>query len=138
MWGSCLQTIMCPSVCDEVEDEFNSKNSKIMVVWKREGGTSWKIGEEILEEVEEFKYLCVWFDRKLRCNVHLEKMASKAEEWVGKVIWMSRVNRQLEIDRQRVVWELIGIPSVEHAAEVWWSGRRSACRNAGVGPDESG
>ena len=35
-----------------------------MVVGERESGTSWKI-DEIMEEVEEFKYLGVWFDRKL-------------------------------------------------------------------------
>ena len=50
---------------------------------KREGGTSWKI-DEVMEKVEEFKYLSVWFDRKLRGNVHLEKMANKAEEWVER------------------------------------------------------
>ena len=31
---------------------FNSRKSKIMVVGKREGGMSWKIGEEIMKEVE--------------------------------------------------------------------------------------
>ena len=36
---------------------FNSRKSKIMVVGKREGGKSRKIGEEIMEEVEVFKYL---------------------------------------------------------------------------------
>ena len=41
---------------------------------------------------------------------------------------MSRVNGQVEVDRERIVWELIGKPSVEHAAELWWSGGRSACR----------
>ena len=45
--------------------KFNSRKSMIMVVGKREGGMSWKIGEEIMEEVEEFNYLGVWFDRKL-------------------------------------------------------------------------
>ena len=60
--------------------KFNSRKSKIMVVGKREGGTSWKIGWEIMEEVEEFKYLGVWFDRKQRGNVHSEKMVNKAEE----------------------------------------------------------
>ena len=44
--------------------KFNSRKSTIMVVGKREGGMSWKIGEEIMEEVEEFKSLGVWFDRK--------------------------------------------------------------------------
>ena len=30
--------------------KFNSRKSKIMVVGKREGGTCWKIGEEIMNE----------------------------------------------------------------------------------------
>ena len=42
-----------------------------MVMGKREAGVSWKIGREIIEEVEEFKYLGVWLDRKLRGNIHL-------------------------------------------------------------------
>ena len=29
-------------------------------------------------------------------------MANKAEEWVGKVIWMSRENGQVEFDRGRM------------------------------------
>ena len=37
--------------------KFNSRKSKFMVLGKREGGTSWKTGEEIMEEVEEFEYL---------------------------------------------------------------------------------
>ena len=41
---------------------------------------------------------------------------------------MSRVNEQMEVDSGRMVLEFIGRPSVEHAAEVWWSGERSACR----------
>ena len=51
---------------------------------------------------------------KLRGNVHLEKMANKAEEWVGKVIWMSRVNRQVEVDRGRMVWEHIEDRSIQY------------------------
>ena len=68
------------------------------------------------------------FHRKLRGIVHLEKMANKAEKWVGKVMWMSRVKGQVEVDSGRIVWELMGRPKVEHAAEVWWSGGRSVSR----------
>ena len=32
----------------------------------------------------------------------------------------------MEVDGGRIVWELIRRPSVEHAAEVWWAGGRSA------------
>ena len=33
--------------------KFNSRRSKVIVMGKREAGVSWKIGEEIVEEVEE-------------------------------------------------------------------------------------
>ena len=91
-----------------MEDEVNSRKNKIMVVGKREGGMSWKIGEEIMEEVKEFKYLGVWFDKKLLGNPHLVKIENKAG-WKGDV--MSKVNGQVEVDRERMVWELIRRPS---------------------------
>ena len=80
--------------------KFNSRMNKVVVVGKREAGVSWKIGEEIVEEVEESKYLGVWVDRKLQGNVQLEKMAKKAEEWIGRVTWMGRVNWQVEVDEE--------------------------------------
>ena len=55
-------------------------------------------------------------------------MAKKVEEWIGRVTWMSRVNGQVEVDRRRIVWEVLTRPSMEYAAEVWWTGGRSACR----------
>ena len=65
--------------------KFNRRKSIVMVVGKRDAGVSWKIGEEIVEEVEEFKYLGVWVERKLRGNVELEKMAKKGRrvDWEG-------------------------------------------------------
>ena len=45
--------------------KFNSRNSKILVVGKWEGGTSWKIGEDIMEEIEELKCSGVWYERIL-------------------------------------------------------------------------
>ena len=49
---------------------------------------------------EEFKYLEVWFNRKLWGNVQLGKMVKKAEECDGKLVWMSRVSGRMEVDRQ--------------------------------------
>ena len=41
------------------------------------------------------------------------------------VTWMSRDNGQVEVDRGRMVWELLVRPSMEYAAEVWRTGGRS-------------
>ena len=42
------------------------------------------------------------------------------------MIWMSGVNGQMEVDRERMMWELIGRPNMVYAAAaVCWTG---ACR----------
>ena len=45
--------------------KFNSRKCKVMIMGKRESGVISKIGEEIVEVVEEFKFLGEWVDRKL-------------------------------------------------------------------------
>ena len=70
----------------------------------------------------------MWVDSNLRGNIQLEKMAKKAEEWIGRVTWMSRVNGLVEVDRGRMVLDLLVRPSTNYAAEVWWTGGCSACR----------
>jgi len=57
---------------------FNARKSKAMVV--ESGGESWSISCEVMEEVEAFKYLGIWLDRKMRGNVQMERMREKAEE----------------------------------------------------------
>ena len=52
----------------------------------------------------------------------------KAEEWIGRMTWMSGVNGQVEVDRGRMTWELLARRSMEYAVEVWWTGGSSACR----------
>ena len=79
----------------------------------------------------------MWFDRKLQGNVHLE-MVNMAEEWVGKVMWMPRVNGPVEVDRGRMVWELIGRPGVEHTTKCVVVRREKCMQKAGVDTDESG
>ena len=53
LWGRAAGYGGCGrGICVKVED---------VVVGKREAGVRWKIGEEIVEEVEQFKYLGVWW-----------------------------------------------------------------------------
>ena len=55
-------------------------------------------------------------------------MGKRAEEWIGRVTWMSRMKGQVEVDGGRMVWELVARPRMEYAAEVWWVGGHSASR----------
>ena len=111
---------------EEWKFSFNASKSKTMVVGATSGSERWRINGEEMEEVKAFKYLGVWFDRSMRGNVQLEKMKQKAEEWAGKTEWMSRKDGQIEVERGRLVWELLARPSLEHAAEIWWPGGKAA------------
>ena len=101
---------------------FNVRKSKVLVVGEKCDQGNLNINSKEMEEVESFKYLGVWFDRWMRGNMHLMKMVEKAEEWVGKVEWMARVNGDMEVERGRMAWELMARPCLEHAAEVCWPG----------------
>ena len=71
---------------------FNCGKSKVMVIGKYDRKCSWCIGGGVLEVVESFKYLGLWFDRRMKGSVEYGKMIEKAEEWMRKIEWMSRVN----------------------------------------------
>ena len=70
--------------------------------------------------------------------MQLEKMKEKAEEWAGKVEWMSRKDGQIEVERGRLVWELLARPGLEHAAEIWWPGGKAANKKLEAVQDKVG
>ena len=54
-------------------------------------------------------------------------MAKKRKD--RRVDWKGDMDEQSEwADGGRMVWELLVRPSMEYAAEVWWTGGSSACR----------
>ena len=57
-----------------------------------------------------------------------ERIREKAEEWAGKTKWMSQVNGQMEVERGKLVWELLARPCLEHAASVWSTGGNVASK----------
>ena len=116
---------------------FNARKSKTMVVGAN-SEESWSISGEKMEAVTAFKYLGVWLDQKMRGNVQMERMREKAEEWAGRTEWMSRVNGQIEVERGRLVWELLARPSLEHAASVWWTGGKVASKRLEAVQDRVG
>ena len=42
--------------------------------------------------MEAFWYLGVCVDKTLRANIHLEEIKVNIEEWIGKVVLISKVN----------------------------------------------
>ena len=61
---------------------FNFNKSKVLVVGKRVNRSKqWKLGSDLIEEVNEYKYLGVYFSRSLKFNYHINSYVLKGECW---------------------------------------------------------
>ena len=95
--------------------KFNEK-SKVTVIAGRHGREKWKwwLGNNEMEETEEFKYLGVWMDAKLKGSAHMEKRIERALEANQRVGWMGRVNGVMETEQGAAIWESMhGLTSSE-------------------------
>jgi hypothetical protein len=50
--------------------ESNSNKSKVLVV-RVNRSKQWKLGSDLIEEINEYKYLGVYFSRSLKFNYHI-------------------------------------------------------------------
>ena len=81
----------------------------------------WWSGNKEVEEHEEFKYLGVWMDAKLKGSTHMEKRIERAVEANQRLGWMGRVNGVMEAERGAAIWESMGLPAANFAIEVSWN-----------------
>ena len=44
----------------------------------------------------------------------------------------------MDVERGRLIWELLARPAFEHAAEGWWKGGESNEQEVGIGAGKSG
>ena len=107
--------------------KFNEKKSKVMVIAgrHRREKRKWWVGNKEMEETEEFKYLGVWMDAKLKGSTHMEKRTERAVEANQRVGWMGRVNGVMETERGAAIWESMGLPAVNFGVEISWKGTKA-------------
>ena len=58
----------------------------------------------------------------------LDTVGEYAEEWRFTFNAVKSKDGQVEVERGRLVWELLARPGLEHAAEVWWPGGKAVNR----------
>ena len=85
-------------------DAYSKKwRFKVMVIAgrQRREKQKWWLGNKEVEGTEDFKYLGVWMDAKLKRNAHMEKRIERAVEANQRVGWMGRVNGVMETAQQK-------------------------------------
>jgi hypothetical protein len=102
---------------------FNSNKSKVLAVGERVNRSKqWKLGSDLIEEVNEDKYLDVYFSRSLKFNYHINSYVKEnADQKLNYCIRIlgehGNFNRLSFGD---ALWHSVLRPSVSHGGPVWF------------------
>ncbi|VDI50499.1 Hypothetical predicted protein [Mytilus galloprovincialis] len=103
--------------------KFNSSKSKILVTGnKKDSDKKWYLGNDLIEEVNEYKYLGVYFSRSLKSTCHIEQYL--------KENFQRKINHAIRIlgehgDFNRInfghsLWMSAIRPSLTYGCSVWF------------------
>ena len=97
--------------------KFSSEKSKVMVVNRSEDENSiWRLGENVLEQTGEYKYLGVCMSADGCVKMKHEKI-SQLNQWVGRLGSVARM-RACKYEVLREVWKSVAVPSVMYGMNV--------------------
>lgn len=103
--------------------KFNSSKSKVLVTGKKkDSDKKWYLGNDLIEEVNEYKYLGVYFSRSLKSTYHIEQYL--------KENFQRKINHAIRIlgehgDFNRInfghsLWMSAIRPSLTYGCSVWF------------------
>jgi hypothetical protein len=107
---------------------YNDKKSQVMVIGAKNRNRQWMLGDKIVKETKWYKYLGVIINNRLKDNSHLkdhiEQKAKKLESYMRFTLANhSDINRY---DFGNTLWHSAALPSLGHAAGVWFNDTKSS------------
>lgn len=93
-----------------------------MVVGKRiNNNSTWKLGDESIEEVNEYKYLGYFVNRTLKSNFHIcNFLKEKADKQLNYMIRVLEEHGDFNrLNFGDALWNSVIRPSLTHACAVW-------------------
>ena len=102
--------------------EFNHKKSKVLVVGKRvDKSKKWVLGDKLIEEANEYKYLGVFFSRSLKFTYHIESYLK--DNFRKKLNYMTRILAEHgsfnRFNFGDSLWMYVIRPSIAHGCATW-------------------
>ena len=101
---------------------FNDKKSKILITGQRISNKKWQIGNKLLDETANYKYLGVIINRQIKDNNHIldliSSKCSKLESYTRYTLSKhSDINR---VDFGNSLWHSAILPSLAHTSGTWF------------------
>ena len=107
--------------------KFNNKKSQVMVIGKKVSDKMWRLGDQLIKETKEYKYLGVMINNQMKDSTHIKYLASK----VKKLESYLRYTLAKHNDINRVhfgdnLWRKAILPSLAHASAIWFNDTRTS------------
>ena len=98
--------------------KFSREKSKVMIVNRSEDerDATWRLGEDELQQENEYKYLGVWMSPN-GCEKMKNEKISMTNQWVGRLGSVARM-RASKYDVLRDVWKSVAVPSIMYGMDV--------------------
>jgi hypothetical protein len=105
--------------------ELNAKKSQVVVFGMRQPPRQgkWKLGENELEQVTQYKYLGIELTRTLQWKVYLKRVLAKAKRNMTQALAMGVSGGFMTTRLANIVWMSLVRSIIEHGCEIWGEGR---------------
>lgn len=119
---------LCHSYLTRNKLEMNTKKTKVMVC--RKGGRlknseKWSVNGQMLEVVNDYKYLGYWFNTSNTASKHLKEMEAKTRKAVGATWGLTKRAKVGSLKKRRQLYEAIAKSGGLYGIEIWGWARRT-------------
>ena len=98
---------------------FNPKKCGVLVVGQKKREKRWRLGNDRLKEVDEYKYLGMWMNRQATGHTHVEHLLEKAASLHGLARKAKFWRGGEDVEAGIVMWEAACSPKLNYGSEVW-------------------
>jgi ribonuclease HI len=81
--------------------------------------TDGTITKQTIEPTDNYKYLGVIFDPKLRWKTHIDKVTATALRWTNQFCRLGRVSTGIPSSKMRQLYLTVAVPRYTYAADIW-------------------
>ena len=110
------------SFADSWNLKLNANKTQVMVIGIILADKTWKIGNYLLKETNEYKYLGVYLSRSMKSHYHINNyIKEKAENKINGLIRLLNDHGDFNrIEFGSTVWQSVILPSIGHGCSVWF------------------
>jgi Reverse transcriptase (RNA-dependent DNA polymerase) len=101
--------------------ELNPKKSEVVVFGVRDPprNVQWKLGENVIKQVNKYKYLGIEITRTLKWHPYLKRILAKARRNMTQALAMGISGGFMTVRLANIIWMSLVRSIIEYGCEIW-------------------